>query len=93
MVNLKLGSHVDALRGVIKNEHIGVRLQPASQNHLLLVAARKGGNGILGIAGFDLHGGLLALKAFPFLAGADQQRFHPCVEKAHGGVVVNAQVV
>src|SRR5450755_150524 len=41
-VDLRLGPDIDAARRLIENENLRVGNQPASKNHLLLIATRKG---------------------------------------------------
>ena len=40
-VDLRLGADVDAAGRLVEDQHLGLDLQPARQQHLLLVAARQ----------------------------------------------------
>src|SRR6476661_4094376 len=40
-LDLRLGADVDAARGLVEDEDLGLRDQPAGQEHLLLVATRQ----------------------------------------------------
>ena len=39
LVDLRLRAHVDALRGVVHQQYVGVGVEPAGEDDLLLVAA------------------------------------------------------
>ena len=40
-VNLRFGADIDASGGLVENKHLGIDLQPARKEELLLVAAGK----------------------------------------------------
>ena len=49
-VDLLLGADVDAVRGLVEDEHAGARLEPLREHDLLLVAAGEGADRVLGVA-------------------------------------------
>src|SRR4051794_18514285 len=53
LVDLRFGTHVHALGGVVEDEDVGLRGQPLAEDNLLLVAAGEGGNQLRRAAGAD----------------------------------------
>ena len=47
-LDLALRADVDAARGLVDDEELGLRAQPAGEQHLLLVAARQLADLLLG---------------------------------------------
>ena len=47
-IDVLLGAHVDATRGIVEEENIGMELEPARQQHLLLIAAAQVADARLG---------------------------------------------
>ncbi len=50
-VDLRFGADVDAARGLVEDDDLGIPLEPASQEGLLLVAAAERDDRLVGAAG------------------------------------------
>ena len=55
IVHLDLGADVDAARRLVDDQHLGPERQPAGEHHLLLVAAGKIGDELLGAGHADVE--------------------------------------
>jgi len=54
-VDFGFGSDIDAARGVVEEEDVGLSEEPASDDSLLLVSAAEAGDGSVDAGGFDAH--------------------------------------
>ena len=93
VVDLHLGRHIDASRGLVKEDHPRVACQPLGHDHLLLVAAGQVGRVHIQRRGFDLQIPDRAVAHGVFLAVADHaQAVAQKVQVGKRNIVADAQL-
>src|SRR5579883_2329101 len=72
LMNLRLASDIDAVGRLVQDEHCWRGREPAREGDLLAIAARKGGNDLIGASGAHAIGGDRFRRDLVFAAAIEQ---------------------